>query len=184
MIRNILGFAVHTCETVSSCDGNKVLDTATKWKNAKTECEGVGAKIDEKYAKIEKSIPHGQKLPTKVNEKISEFENGPKNLEFEQPKIQSNNKDLEETYHETKYENQVDWWEFDEKVYLEMGALTPGEDPYYANQFNQEVSDKIKSDRKVPDTRHADCRKDCVTKTYFFTSGARLTEHALGRPII
>jgi len=43
------GFSAHTCEKGWSYDGAsgcyKVLDTATKWKDAKTACEGVGATL-------------------------------------------------------------------------------------------------------------------------------------------
>jgi polypeptide N-acetylgalactosaminyltransferase len=44
---------------------------------------------------------------------------------------------------------------FDEKLYLAGDALKQGEDVYGRNQFNQAVSDKVPSDRTVPDTRHS-----------------------------
>lgn len=44
---------------------------------------------------------------------------------------------------------------FDEKQYLSGDALKQGEDVYGQNQFNQAISDKVPSDRNVPDTRHS-----------------------------
>ena len=42
---------------------------------------------------------------------------------------------------------------FDENSYVSGGTLTPNEDPYSRNKFNQFVSDRIKSNRFIPDTR-------------------------------
>nr|XP_024214255.1 polypeptide N-acetylgalactosaminyltransferase 2-like [Halyomorpha halys] len=41
----------------------------------------------------------------------------------------------------------------DERTYVAGGGLRPGEDPYLRNRFNQEASDKLSSNRPVPDTR-------------------------------
>ncbi|CAH1407328.1 unnamed protein product [Nezara viridula] len=41
----------------------------------------------------------------------------------------------------------------DERTYVAGGGLRPGEDPYLRNRFNQEASDKLPSNRPVPDTR-------------------------------
>ena len=57
-------------------------------------------------------------------------------------------------------DGKVDWWDFDDAAYLAAGALGPDEDPYEANKFNQAASDRIKSDRAVPDTRHKQCSKE------------------------
>lgn len=42
---------------------------------------------------------------------------------------------------------------FDEAGYVARGALIPGENPYNRNKFNQAASDKLPSNRPVPDTR-------------------------------
>lgn len=42
---------------------------------------------------------------------------------------------------------------FDENSYISGGALKSNEDPYGRNKFNQFVSDRIKSNRFIPDTR-------------------------------
>ncbi|CAA9995097.1 unnamed protein product [Nesidiocoris tenuis] len=47
---------------------------------------------------------------------------------------------------------------FDERAYIRGGALRAGEDPYIRNRFNQEASDKLPSNRDLPDTRVASCR--------------------------
>lgn len=47
---------------------------------------------------------------------------------------------------------------FDEAAYIRGGRLAAGEDPYTKNKFNQAASDKLASNRVVPDTRSASCR--------------------------
>lgn len=67
------------------------------------------------------------------------------------------------------YENEVDddaesavtgiaWEYFDERSYIEAGGLRPGEDVYGRNKFNQDASDRLASNRDVPDTRSSQCR--------------------------
>lgn len=42
---------------------------------------------------------------------------------------------------------------FDETGYVAGGTLKPGEDAYGKNKFNQLASDKLPSNRPIPDTR-------------------------------
>ena len=53
---------------------------------------------------------------------------------------------------------QVQWQYFAENSYIAGDSLREGEDKYSRNKFNQEASDKIASNRKVPDTRSRACR--------------------------
>ncbi|XP_052272602.1 polypeptide N-acetylgalactosaminyltransferase 2-like isoform X1 [Dreissena polymorpha] len=53
----------------------------------------------------------------------------------------------------------VPWEQFEESVYISKNALQPGEDFYNRNKFNQKASDDTKSNRDVPDTRNALCRR-------------------------
>lgn len=53
----------------------------------------------------------------------------------------------------------VAWQYFNEESYINGNKLKPGEDVYFRNKFNQAASDKIASNRDVPDTRDGACRK-------------------------
>ena len=53
----------------------------------------------------------------------------------------------------------VPWEYFDERSYVDQGGLRPGEDAYKRNKFNQEASDRLASNRDVPDTRSGACRR-------------------------
>ncbi|XP_069704515.1 polypeptide N-acetylgalactosaminyltransferase 2 [Periplaneta americana] len=53
----------------------------------------------------------------------------------------------------------VKWNYFDERGYVEKGGLKAGEDPYLRNKFNQQASDKLPSNRDIPDERSPMCRK-------------------------
>ena len=44
-------------------------------------------------------------------------------------------------------------------AYINGNKLKPGEDAYNRNKFNQAASDKIVSNREVPDTRDGTCRR-------------------------
>lgn len=52
----------------------------------------------------------------------------------------------------------VNWKYFNEREYIDAGGLKPGEDAYKRNKFNQAASDKLPSNRYVPDTRGSGCR--------------------------
>ncbi|XP_031340593.1 polypeptide N-acetylgalactosaminyltransferase 2-like [Photinus pyralis] len=56
-------------------------------------------------------------------------------------------------------DGRVTWNYFDESAYISNGGLKAGEDPYVRNRFNQEASDNLPSNRDVPDTRNAMCKK-------------------------
>lgn len=52
-------------------------------------------------------------------------------------------------------DGRLTWNYFDEAGYISRGRLRIGEDPYIRNRFNQEASDKLPSNREIPDTRNA-----------------------------
>lgn len=62
----------------------------------------------------------------------------------------------------TDSHSQIEWQYFNEKKYISKTLLNSGENPYLRNKFNQAASDKIPSNRDVPDTRH----DECVSKQY------------------
>lgn len=51
-------------------------------------------------------------------------------------------------------DHRLTWKYFDERGYVERGRLHVGEDPYHRNKFNQAESDRLPSNRDIPDTRH------------------------------
>jgi len=53
------------------------------------------------------------------------------------------------------YENgKLQWQYFDERTYVDKTKLQPGQDAYARNKFNQAASDKLMSNRDIPDSRH------------------------------
>ncbi|XP_065342596.1 polypeptide N-acetylgalactosaminyltransferase 2 [Cloeon dipterum] len=56
-------------------------------------------------------------------------------------------------------DHRLTWKYFDERGYVERGRLHVGEDPYHRNKFNQAESDRLPSNRDIPDTRHHTCRR-------------------------
>lgn len=70
--------------------------------------------------------------------------------------------------------SQIEWQYFDEKKYISKTLLDSGENPYLRNKFNQAASDKIPSNREIPDTRHDEClakkyRKDLPATSVIIT---------------
>ncbi|XP_049941023.1 polypeptide N-acetylgalactosaminyltransferase 2 [Schistocerca serialis cubense] len=55
-------------------------------------------------------------------------------------------------------DSRLAWGYFDERSYVQKGALRPGEDPYARNRFNQQASDRLPSNRDIPDERSPQCR--------------------------
>jgi len=68
----------------------------------------------------------------------------------------------------------VDWKYFSESAYITGNTLRAGEDAYARNKFNQAASDKITSNREVPDTRSGSCKaldwSSAIYETYPPTS--------------
>ena len=62
------------------------------------------------------------------------------------------------------------WMYFNEEAYISKGRLKPGEDAYQNNKFNQEASDKLPSNREVPDFRHRKCHSSEYPKNLPSTS--------------
>lgn len=52
----------------------------------------------------------------------------------------------------------VEWRYFDETAFIQGNTLQAGEDAYARNKFNQAASDKVASNRDVPDTRSGACK--------------------------
>ncbi|GAB6031111.1 Polypeptide N-acetylgalactosaminyltransferase 2 [Chamberlinius hualienensis] len=55
-------------------------------------------------------------------------------------------------------DSRLSWQYFDEKEYVSKKRLKAGEDSYGRNKFNQAESDKLPSNREIPDTRHYKCQ--------------------------
>lgn len=52
----------------------------------------------------------------------------------------------------------IDWQYFDERSYIEAKIVKEGEDAYARNKFNQVASDRLPSNRFIPDTRSMQCK--------------------------
>jgi polypeptide N-acetylgalactosaminyltransferase len=72
-------------------------------------------------------------------------------IEVERKKIQQ-----ETGTHGAKKEDsdQLQWQYFDERAYIDQTKVLPGQDAYAKNKFNQAASDRLRSNREIPDTRH------------------------------
>ncbi len=53
----------------------------------------------------------------------------------------------------------IEWQYFDERTYIDAKAVKMGEDAYSKNKFNQAASDKLASNRDIPDTRSTQCKR-------------------------
>jgi len=54
----------------------------------------------------------------------------------------------------THESDKLHWQYFDERAYVEKTKLKAGQDAYSRNKFNQAASDRLKSNREIPDSRH------------------------------
>ena len=52
-------------------------------------------------------------------------------------------------------DSRLPWKYFDEVEYIAKTKVQPGEDAYARNKFNQAASDRLRSNRDIPDTRHS-----------------------------
>ncbi|KAL7632544.1 UNVERIFIED_CONTAM: hypothetical protein RMT77_017111 [Armadillidium vulgare] len=77
-----------------------------------------------------------------------EEEGGGGDLEDEERRVRRGEKSQ---YHRNLFLN--------EEAYVAAATLRPGDDAYSKNKFNQAESDKLPSNRAIPDTRHITCRK-------------------------
>lgn len=71
-------------------------------------------------------------------------------------KRQENEPDADtENSSENEESVKLKWQYFDETAYIDKTRLQPGQDAYIRNKFNQAASDRMKSNRDIPDTRNA-----------------------------
>ena len=54
-------------------------------------------------------------------------------------------------------ETKISWKYFDEKHYISKATVAPNSDVYARNKFNQAASDRLASNRDIPDTRNYLC---------------------------
>lgn len=71
----------------------------------------------------------------------------------------------------------MEWWDFDDAGFLHQAHLKPGEDPYAKHNFNQVVSNKMKPDRSIPDTRNSQCALKTYETTNFPTTSVIIVYH-------
>ena len=58
----------------------------------------------------------------------------------------------------TEVGGDIEWQYFDERNYIEVKMVHEGEDAYSRNKFNQAASDRLASNRAIPDTRSTQCK--------------------------
>ena len=54
----------------------------------------------------------------------------------------------------SREDDKLQWQYFDEKAYIDKTKLQHGQDAYARNKFNQAASDRLLSNREIPDSRH------------------------------
>ncbi|XP_072382703.1 polypeptide N-acetylgalactosaminyltransferase 2 isoform X2 [Diabrotica undecimpunctata] len=74
-------------------------------------------------------------------------------------------------------DDRLAWNYFDEVGYVSKGRLRKGEDPYGRNKFNQQASDNLSSNREIPDTRNAMCRKKMFVTDELPSTSVIITFH-------
>jgi len=71
----------------------------------------------------------------------------------------------------------VEWRYFDEAAFVQGNTLKAGEDAYARNKFNQAASDKVASNREVPDTRSGACKANDWKQEQFPPTSVIITFH-------
>lgn len=71
----------------------------------------------------------------------------------------------------------VEWRYFDETAFIQGNTLKAGEDVYARNKFNQAASDKVLSNRDVPDTRSGACKANTWEEEQFPPTSVIITFH-------
>jgi len=71
----------------------------------------------------------------------------------------------------------VEWRYFDESAFVQGNTLKAGEDAYARNKFNQAASDKVASNREVPDTRSGACKANDWNQEQFPPTSVIITFH-------
>lgn len=74
-------------------------------------------------------------------------------------------------------ENKILWKYFDEKQYISKATVSPLSDVYAKNKFNQAASDRLTSNRDIPDTRNYLCTAQEYDKQYLFPTSVIITFH-------
>ena len=74
-------------------------------------------------------------------------------------------------------DNKILWKYFDEKQYIWRATLSPLNDVYARNKFNQAASDRLASNRDIPDTRSYLCSSKEYKKELLFATSVIITFH-------
>ncbi|XP_054169039.1 polypeptide N-acetylgalactosaminyltransferase 2-like [Oppia nitens] len=74
-------------------------------------------------------------------------------------------------------DNKVYWKYFNEKDYISKATVAPMGDAYVKNKFNQMASDRLTSNRDIPDTRHYGCYSKKYDEQYLHPTSVIITFH-------